>query len=203
MSLRVLGRGDRLRLCVYCGSNVGADPAVRRLAERLGAALAERGVGLVYGGGNAGLMGAVADATLAAGGEVTGVIPEHLQGIELAHTGLTRLEVVASMHERKARMADLADGFIALPGGFGTFEELLEMLTWNQLGLQAKAVVVLDHGDFFQPLLELFDAAVEAGFLRPEHRALAQRATEVDEAIDRALGPVPALPHKWLDRDIR
>jgi uncharacterized protein (TIGR00730 family) len=192
-----------LAVCVYCGSNTGTHPGATETAMALGTALANRGLQLVYGGGNVGLMGVVADAALDAGGEVIGVIPEHLQRAEVAHGGLTRLEVVASMHERKARMADLASGFIAMPGGFGTLDELVEMLTWNQLGLQAKPVVLLDVDGFFGPLFDLFDGLVEAGFLRPAHRLLAQRAYSVDEAVALALSPVPVTPHKWLDRDPR
>jgi uncharacterized protein (TIGR00730 family) len=195
--------GALTRLCVYCGSNSGSVPAFTEAAESLGATLARRGIGLVYGGGNVGLMGALADAVLAEGGEVIGVIPEHLERAEVAHHGITRLEVVASMHERKARMSDLADGFIALPGGFGTLDELMEMLTWTQLGLQAKPTVLLDVEGFFGPLFGLFDQAVESGFVRPAHRVLAQRAVTVDEAVALALAPVPATPHKWLDRDVR
>jgi uncharacterized protein (TIGR00730 family) len=188
-------------LCVYCGSNAGRDPAYIRAASSLGTALASRGLRLVYGGGNVGLMGVLADAVLANGGEVIGVIPQALQRAEVAHTGLTRLEVVASMHERKARMAALADGFIALPGGFGTFDEVIEMLTWTQLGFQERSVVFLDVDGFFEPLLTMFDRARDAGFLRPAHRMLAQRARGVDEAIALALAPAPATTHKWLDRD--
>lgn len=190
-------------LCVYCGSNAGVDPGAAEAAAALGTAIANRGLHLVYGGGNVGLMGIVADAALDAGGEVIGVIPEHLQRAEVAHEGLTRLEIVGSMHERKARLADLADGFIAMPGGFGTLDEVVEMLTWNQLGLQAKPVVLLDVNGFFGPLFDLFDGLVEAGFLRPAHRLLAQRAYGVDEAVALALSPVPVTPHKWLDRDPR
>ncbi len=189
------------RLCVYCGSNVGASDAYVASARQLGAAMARRGIGLVYGGGRVGLMGAVADAVLDGGGEVTGVIPEHLVRAEIAHEGLSALEVVGSMHERKARMAQLATGFVGLPGGFGTFDELVEMLTWNQLGLLAKPVVLLDVDGFFQPLFAMFDQAVASGFVRQAHRMLAQRAVTVDEAIALATGPVPDTPHKWLDRD--
>jgi uncharacterized protein (TIGR00730 family) len=189
------------RLCVYCGSNVGTSDAYVASARNLGTAMARRGIGLVYGGGNVGLMGAVADAVLDGGGEVIGVIPEHLVRAELAHPGLSALEVVGSMHERKARMAQLAHGFIGLPGGFGTLEELTEMITWNQLGLQAKPVVLLDVDGFFKPLFTMFDDAVAAGFVRQVHRMLAQRAVTIDEAIALATGPVPETPHKWLDRD--
>lgn len=191
------------RLGVYCGSNSGTSPIYVEMARHLGSSLAHRSIGLVYGGGNVGLMGAVADAVLDAGGEVIGVIPDHLVRAEVAHQGLTELEVVDSMHARKARMADLSDGFIALPGGFGTYDEVLEMLTWNQLGLVAKPVVFLDVEGFFDPLLEMFDRAVASGFVRSAHRMLAQRARTVDEAIALALAPVPETPHKWLDRDAR
>jgi uncharacterized protein (TIGR00730 family) len=191
------------RLCVYLASNVGNSPVFVEAAAKMGTALASREIGLVYGGGNVGLMGVLADATLAAGGEVIGVMPEHLVSKEIAHDGITELRVTANMHERKEQMADLADGFIAMPGGYGTLEEITEMLTWNQLGLQAKPVVFLDLDRFWSPLLSMFDAAVECGFVRPSHRMLAQRAVTVDEAIALATAPVPETPHKWLDRDVR
>jgi uncharacterized protein (TIGR00730 family) len=194
---------DGALICVFCGSNAGASDAFVATARELGAGLAARGLGLVYGGGKVGLMGQVADAALAAGGRVIGVIPEHMVPREVAHGGLTRLEVTPSMHARKARMAELAVGFVALPGGFGTFEEVIEILTWNQLGLMAKPVVLLDVDGFYTPLLRFFDAAVDARFVRPEHRALAQRATSVTAAIEAALAPPPATPHKWLDLDAR
>jgi uncharacterized protein (TIGR00730 family) len=192
-----------MRVGVFCGSNIGVDGAYMAEAVGLGVALAGRGIGLVYGGAHVGLMGAVADGALGAGGEVIGVITEHLVGAEIAHAHLTSLEVVASMHERKARMSDLADGFIILPGGFGTLDETLELLTWNQLGLLAKPVVFLDLGGFFAPLFDYFDRAVEAAFIRRSHRALAQRAESVDDAIARALAPVPVTERKWIDRDAR
>jgi uncharacterized protein (TIGR00730 family) len=188
-------------LCVYCGSNAGSSPAFLEAAAGLGAALARRDISLVYGGGNVGLMGALADSVLEHGGRAIGVMPEQLVRAEIAHPGLTSLEIVASMHERKARMANLADGFVALPGGFGTFEEVLEVLTWNQLGIVAKPVVLLDVESFFAPLLAMFDAAVHSGFVRPAHRMLAQRATTVDEAVALATGPAVVTPHKWIDRD--
>jgi len=190
-----------MNLCVYCGTNVGDSPAYLRSAVELGTAMAAAGIGLVYGGGRLGLMGAVADAVLAGGGEVTGVIPDSLVRAELAHHGLTRLDVVDSMHTRKARMAELADGFVALAGGFGTFEELLEVLTWNQLGFIRKPVVLFDIEGFYTPLLHMFERAVAAGFVRPEHAALAQRAVTVEEVIGLASSPAPATPHKWIDRD--
>jgi uncharacterized protein (TIGR00730 family) len=189
------------RVGVFCGSNVGQRPEFAEQASLLGAALAERGLGLVYGGSHFGLMGIVADAALAAGGEVIGVLTDGLVRAEIAHAGLTHLEIVGSMHERKARMADLASGFIALPGGYGTLDETIELLTWNQLGLIAKPVVFLDIGGFFSPLFGFFDAAVDARFIRSSHRALAQRATTVHDAITMATAPVPDTPHKWIDRD--
>jgi uncharacterized protein (TIGR00730 family) len=189
------------RIAVFCASNLGADPQFVEQAALLGATIAERGLGLVYGGGHVGLMGVVADAALTGGGEVIGVMTDSLVAAEIAHTGLTELQVVASMHARKARMADLSSGFIALPGGFGTLDETIELLTWNQLGLIAKPVVFLDVGGFFAPLFAFFDAAVEASFVRSSHLALAQRAGTVDEALALVTAPVPATPHKWIDRD--
>ena len=190
------------RLCVYCGSNLGTAPEFAATARKLGTAMANRGIGLVYGGGSVGLMGVAADAAMAAGGEVTGVITTQLMNAEVAHKGLTALEVVPSMHERKARLEALADGFVVLPGGFGTVDEFAEMLTWNQLGIIAKPVVLLDVNGFWGPLLDWMDKAVESGFVRSAHRMLAQRARTVDEAIALATGPAPVTPHKWLDRDI-
>ena len=190
------------RLCVYCGSNFGTAPEFAATARKLGTSMANRGIGLVYGGGSVGLMGVAADAAMAAGGEVIGVITTQLTNAEVAHKGLTALEVVPSMHERKARLEALADGFVVLPGGFGTVDEFAEMLTWNQLGIVAKPVVLLDVNGFWGPLLEWMDKAVEAGFVRSAHRMLAQRARTVDEAIALATGPAPVTPHKWLDRDV-
>jgi uncharacterized protein (TIGR00730 family) len=197
-----MSTNERPRVCVFCGSNVGADPAFLDSAIALGAAMGERGIGLVYGGGEVGLMGAVADGVLTAGGEVIGVIPESLVDAEIAHPRLTRLEVTAGMHERKARMAALADGFIGLPGGFGTFEEVIEVLTWNQLGLLTKPVVFFDVGGFYAPLLAFFDRAVELRFVRASHRLLAQRAETVDEALELATAPTPPSQPKWIDRDL-
>jgi uncharacterized protein (TIGR00730 family) len=157
------------RICVFCGSSEGARPAYRQAAEALGGELARRGIGLVYGGASVGLMGAVADAALAAGGEVIGVIPRALFKTEVAHTHLTMLYEVTSMHERKAKMADLADAFIALPGGFGTFDELFEMLTWGQIGIHSKPIGLLDIADYFTPLLALMRHAVGEGFVPPRN----------------------------------
>lgn len=160
------------RVCVFSGSNVGGRPEYEKAAGELGRELAARGLGLVYGGAGVGLMRAVADAVLGAGGEVTGVIPRHLVDRELADTRATQLEVVDSMHERKARMSDLADGFVALPGGYGTLEEFAEVVTWSQLGLQVKPCGLLDVAGFYQPLLRFVDHAVDEKFVRPEHRDL-------------------------------
>jgi hypothetical protein len=170
-------------------------------AKQLGSALASRQIGLVYGGGRVGLMGVVADAALAAGGEVIGVITEHLVRAEVAHLDITSLEVVGSMHQRKARFGELADGFVALPGGFGTVDEFAEMLTWNQLGLLSKPVVLLDVDGFWGSFLAWVDKAVESGFVRPSHRMLAQRALTVDEAIAMATSPVPNVGPKWIEHE--
>jgi len=183
---RVAAKTTR-RICVFCGSSAGARPAYAEAAGALGSLFAKRGIGLVYGGGRLGLMGVMADATLAAGGEVIGVIPQALVQQERAHTGLTGLRVVASMHERKAAMSDLADAFIAMPGGFGTFEEFCEVLTWTQLGLQRKACGILNICGYFDPLLQLFDQAVAERFLRPEHRALVLADEDAASLLDRLL----------------
>ena len=160
------------RICVFCGSSPGSRPEYRAAAEEMGAGLVRRNLGLVYGGGNVGLMGIIADAVLRAGGEATGVIPENLMAREVGHKGLTRLHVVHSMHERKALMADLSDAFVALPGGFGTLEEFCEVITWTQLGLHAKPCGILNILGYYTLLLRMFDHAVEEGFLKPENRAL-------------------------------
>ncbi|MBI5362090.1 MAG: TIGR00730 family Rossman fold protein [Planctomycetes bacterium] len=189
------------RLCVFCGSSVGERPEYAARARELGRELAQRGVGIVYGGGNVGLMGVLADEALAAGGEVTGVIPYGLVVREVAHAHLTRMHVVRSMHERKARMAELADGFVALPGGYGTFEELLEIVTWAQLGMHAKPIVVLDVADYYAPLFQLLDRGVAEGFLRRENRALVQRARTVPELFDLLERHTPHAVEKWIDRE--
>ena len=160
------------RICVFCGSNSGINPAYRDAAQAMGHLLAERGIELVYGGGNVGLMGVLADAVLEANGRAIGVIPESLMSKEVGHLGLTELRIVQSMHERKALMADLSDGFIAMPGGFGTFEEFCEVVTWSQLGIHAKPCGLLNVSGYYDPLLQLFDHAVREGFLRQENRRL-------------------------------
>lgn len=157
-------------LCVYCGSNAGIDPVYAERAADLGTRAARAGLGLVYGGGNVGLMGIVADAALAAGGEVIGVIPQQLVDWEVAHRGLTRLDVVPDMHTRKMRMFDIADGFVALPGGFGTLDEMFEMLTWRQLGIADKPCAFLDVDGFYAPLVAMLDRMVDAGFLHAAQR---------------------------------
>ena len=194
------------RLCVFCGSNAGNQPIYRSEAEKLGRLLAARGIELVYGGGNIGLMGAVADACLEAGGTVVGVIPQALMGKEVAgrpvdHRTLTRLEVVDSMHTRKARMAELAEGFIALPGGFGTFEEFCEILTWGQLGFHAKPMGLLNVNGFYDPLLAMFDRAVADGFLRLQNRAMALADRDI-EGLLAAMAAYRAEPvSKWLKEE--
>ncbi len=189
------------RVCVFCGSNHGARPSYTSAAQSLGAALARRGVGLVYGGGGVGLMSVLADSVLAAGGEVIGVIPEALVAKEVAHKSLSDLRVVGSMHERKALMAELAEAFIALPGGYGTLEEFCEVITWAQLGLHAKPCGVLNIDGFYDPLLAFFDHAVAEEFVRPAHRSLVVEAQDAERLLDAlARFRAPAL-EKWIDRD--
>jgi uncharacterized protein (TIGR00730 family) len=187
------------RVCVFCGSATGASPAYAEAARDLGAALARRGLGLVYGGGSIGLMGVLADAVLAAGGAVVGVIPRGLYSAEIAHAGLSELRVVSSMHERKAVMASLAGGFIALPGGLGTFEEVLEMLTWLQLGIHRKPVALLDVEGYWRGLRTLLDDAVTAGFVEPARAEMLLVEPDVDGMLDQLLAwTPPALPRIWL-----
>jgi len=187
------------RLCVFCGSSAGREPGHRRLAEALARALAERGIGIVYGGARVGLMGALADAGLAAGGEVIGVIPRALIEREIGHTGLTELRIVESMHERKALMAELADGFVALPGGVGTLEELFEVWTWAQLGLHAKPCALLDTDGFYGPLVAFLDHQVDAGFVRAAHRAMLVTAHAPEELLTAFAAYRPPRAGKWLE----
>lgn len=189
------------RVCVYCGANRGRDPAYAAAAQAMGRALAVRGIGLVTGGGRVGLMGVVADAALDAGGEVTGVIPDALMRKELAHTGLTELVVTASMHERKARMAELADGFVALPGGLGTYEELFEIWTWAQLGWHTKPCGLLNAAGFYDRLVAFLDGASEAQFLKPEHRAMLIVEDDPDRLLDRFDAYRAPTVAKWIGHD--
>jgi hypothetical protein len=191
------------RVCVFCGSSLGARPDYADAARVLGSELAARGIGLVYGGAHVGLMGAVADACRQAGGEVVGVIPGSLVEAEVAHTDLDDLRIVSTMHERKALMADLSDGFVALPGGFGTLEEFCEVLTWSQLGLHspAKPCGLVDVAGFFGPLIALFDSAVDQGFLRPENRRLVLAAADPSTMLDALAGwQAPPPIRKWVDQ---
>jgi len=187
-------------VAVYCGSNLGRDPDFAVAAGSLGRTLAERGIRLVYGGGQVGLMGALADAVLASRGRVHGVITQALLAKEVAHRGLAELEIVDSMHERKAAMADAADAFIMLPGGFGTFDEFFEVLTWTQLGIHAKPCGILDVSGFFEPMRALLDGAVSAGFVHPGHRDMVIVDDDPGELLDRLAAWTPVTVSKWLDR---
>lgn len=185
-------------LCVYCGSNTGSKPIYLEQAIALGTRLAKDGIGLVYGGGNIGLMGAVADAVMQAGGEVIGVIPEQLVQMEVAHNGVSRLEVVGSMHERKKRMFDLADGFVALPGGFGTLEEIIEMLTWRQLGIGDKPCAFLDVDGYWSPIAQMMDRMVADRFLHPDQRHDLWIGNDIGEMLDWMKTYEPVQATKWL-----
>jgi len=180
------------RICVFCGSSVGSRPAYVAAARELGRTLAERGLGVVFGGGKVGLMGVLADAALAAGGEAIGVIPEAMVGREIAHNGLTELRVVHSMHERKTLMADLADAFIALPGGYGTFEEFFEAVTWTQLGIHSKPCGLLNVAGYYDTLLALLDRAVSDGFIREANRSLIVDASDVRTLLEKLGATRPA-----------
>jgi len=190
-------------VCVYCGSNAGNKPVYAERAIALGNRLAKEGLALVYGGGNVGLMGIVADAVLEAGGEVMGVIPEQLVEWEVAHKGLTRLEVVANMHERKARMFDLSDGFVALPGGFGTLDEMFEMLTWRQLGIGDKPCAFLDVDGFYAPLLAMLDRMVEERFLHADQRRDLWHGDDIETMLGWMRAYRPADANKWMDEKRR
>ena len=187
-------------ICVFAGSSSGARPEYVGAAEDLGRALVARGIGLVYGGARVGLMGVLADTVLAGKGDVIGVMPEALVAKEVAHTGLPDLRVVPSMHERKALMADLADGFIALPGGFGTWEEFFEVLTWGQLGLHVKPCGLLNVQGYFNPLLASVGHSVAEGFVRPEQGSMILVASSADALLDQCAAYVPPRVTKWIDR---
>lgn len=193
------------RLCVFCGSAAGVRPAYAEAARELGAHLAAAGTALVYGGGRTGLMGAVADAALAAGGEVIGIMPQPLVDKEVAHLGLTRLEVVATMHDRKARMAGLADAFLVMPGGYGTFDEFCEILTWSQLQFHAKPCGLWNVEAYWDKLAAMFDHAAAEGFLRPQHRALPIFDASLPALLARMQAQQPALARrdpmeKWWEK---
>lgn len=187
-------------VCVFCGSSPGGDPAYRAAAEALGRAIANRGQRLVYGGAKVGLMGAIADAALDAGGEVVGVLPAALADKEIAHDGLSRLEIVASMHERKARMADLSDGFIALPGGVGTLEEIFEIWTWGQLGFHAKPSGFLNALGYYNALRNFVDHAVGEAFLKAPHRDMMIFREDAVQMLDAMDAYVPPVVEKWIGR---
>ncbi|MGY1409151.1 LOG family protein [Luteimonas sp. A611] len=190
-------------ICVYCGSNAGSKPVYTERAMAMGDRIAREGLQLVYGGGNVGLMGIVADAVLQGGGEVVGVIPEQLVNWEVAHKGVTRLEVVGSMHERKMRMFDLSDGFVALPGGFGTLDEMFEMLTWRQLGIGNKPCAFLDVDGFYGPLIGMVDRMVEERFLHPAQREDLWHGDDIDAMLAWMKDYSPASASKWLDEKHR
>ena len=188
------------KICVFCGSSFGARPAYKQAAEQLGRAIAGRRMGLVYGGGGVGLMGAIADAALAAGGEVIGVIPDSLVRREVGHTGLTHLHVVQTMHERKAKMADLSDAFIALPGGFGTMEEFCEIVTWSQLGIQQKPCGLLNIEGYWDHFLAMLDHSVDEQFVKPENNQLILVARNPESMLERLMAwERPPQGEKWID----
>lgn len=177
-----------MRICVYCGSSDGNDPTTLEMAYDFGHQLAEKQIGLIYGGSSLGVMGTLADAVMENGGEVTGVIPGNLFSKEVAHTGITELITVEDMHERKYTMADLADAFVALPGGFGTMEELFEIITWNQIGIIDKPVTLLNWNEFYTPLLDMIHHSAEAGFIKQANIDILQTSETVDDCIRKSIG---------------
>jgi uncharacterized protein (TIGR00730 family) len=187
-------------VCVFCASSLGIRESYREAADALGAAIADRGLTLVYGGARVGLMGVVADSALAAGGRVVGVIPASMVEREIAHTGLSDLRIVQTMHERKAEMERLSDAFVSLPGAMGTLDETCEMLTWGQLGLHAKPCGLLDVDGYFDPFLALLDRAVDDGLLRPQHRAMVLVDRTADALLERLATYDPPVVTKWLTR---
>ena len=192
---------DVRAICVYCGSSNRVNESHKDSARRIGREIGERGLQLVYGGGRVGLMGLAADATLAAGGEVIGIIPGHIQELEVEHTGLTELHVVDSMHTRKRMMFDRSDAFVVLPGGLGTLDETFEIVTWKQLGLHDKPVVIVNADGYWQPMLDMLEHMIGSGFARPEHRALFRVVDDVEAVFDAlALEPEPVIEPqaKWM-----
>ena len=189
------------RICVFCGSNPGINPIYLETAEKLGLFLAAKNIELVYGGGRVGLMGKIADTVMANGGKVIGIIPKSLADKEVAHEGLTELHIVDSMHTRKALMEDLSDGFIALPGGFGTFEELCEIITWAQLGFHSKPCGFLNIQGYYDTLVELFDKATQEKFVREKHRKLVLIESEIEEMFELMVNYKPPTLEKWIKKE--
>lgn len=188
------------QVCVFWGSYPGSQPIYVTAAQAMGMGLAKRGLGLVYGGGRVGLMGAVANGALAGGGKVVGVIPQSLVDRELAHTGLSEMHVVASMHERKAMMAEITDAFVAMPGGFGTLDELFEIITWAQLGFHRKPIALLNIGGYFDPMLVFIEHMATEGFIKPEHRRAVLVKDDVDGLLDTLLTYQPPQLEKWIKK---
>ncbi|MCA0455542.1 MAG: TIGR00730 family Rossman fold protein [Chloroflexi bacterium] len=188
------------QVCIFCGSYAGAQPVYMQAARAIGLSLAKREIGLVYGGGKVGLMGAIADGALEGGGQVLGIIPQSLVDRELAHKGLTELQILSSMHERKAAMAQVAEGFIALPGGFGTLDELFEIITWAQLGFHRKPVALLNVAGYFNPLLAFIDHMATEGFIKPEHRGAILVRNEVEDLLDTLVSYQPPELEKWIKK---
>jgi uncharacterized protein (TIGR00730 family) len=189
------------RVCVYAGSSTGARPEYADAAAGLARAIVGRGLGVVFGGADVGLMKVVADTAMSAGGEVTGVMPDALVAREIGHRGLSELRVVGSMHERKALMEQLSDAFVALPGGFGTIEEIIEIATWSQLGLHTKPLGLLDVEGYYESFVRFFDHAVESGFVRPQHRAVLLVHDDPEALLDAFAAWRPVSVPKWIDRD--
>ena len=188
-------------VCVYCGSSIRVPDDFKQATREFGRILAARGCRLVYGGGRVGLMGLLADTVLEAGGKVVGIIPEHIQALEVEHSGLTELHIVDSMHTRKRMMFERSDAFVALPGGLGTLDELVEIMTWRQLGLHDKPLVMVSAADYWTPFQALLEHMIDAGFCRPEHRQLVRFVGSVDDVFDALhMAPEPAIPieTKWL-----
>lgn len=188
------------RITVFCGSSFGTDEIYKEQAALLGQTLAKQNIELVYGGANVGLMGAVADGALNEGGKVIGVLPDFLRSKEIAHTGLTELILVESMHERKTKMSDLCDGVIALPGGFGTLEELFEMITWAQLGLHKKPIAILNINGFYNSLLELIQTMADKGLLKEENQKMLLVSNNIEDLLDKMKNYIPPTTGKWIDK---
>ena len=188
-------------ICVFCGSKSGTNSNYRTAAEQLGTLMAEQGHRLIYGGGSVGLMGAIADQVLKQGGEVIGVLPKMLATKELKHTGVTQMHLTENMHDRKALMAEQADAFIAMPGGYGTFEELFEILTWAQLGIHRKSIGVLDTNGYYQPLLQMIEHAISAGFIKPEHRQLLVAAADPATLLEQLSEHEMPQVKQWLSEE--